>query len=117
MASVYTDRLTDLSHVAGTGLRTHVDAGREKGVSGPGCLFFKFRSSVLFLFSAVVRACGLVVLPVSVWMSCRSLLQTRVSQWTSIKCSYRCPCFGGLGFANVIVRDHISCSHLSGALE
>ena len=34
------DRLTDLLHVAGTGLRTHVDARRESGVSGCGCLLF-----------------------------------------------------------------------------
>ena len=57
------DRLTDLLHVAGTGLRTHVDARRESGVSG-----FCVSSScsvVLFspCFSAFVRACGLVDLP------------------------------------------------------
>ena len=57
------DRLTDLPHVAGTGLRTHVDARRESGVSG-----FCVSSScsvVLFspCFSAFVRACGPVVVP------------------------------------------------------
>jgi hypothetical protein len=56
-----TDRLTELSHAAGTVLRTHVDV--RKLPLGLGCLSFQFRSSVLSLFSAVVRACGLVVLP------------------------------------------------------
>ena len=57
------DRLTDLSHVAGTGLRTHVDARRESGVSR-FCVFSSC-SVVLFspCFSAFVRACGLVGLP------------------------------------------------------
>jgi hypothetical protein len=74
--------------VAGTGLRTHVDAGREKGVSGLGV---SSSSSVFLLsscFSAFVRACGLVVLPsllfpvlCSIGLGARAPLECTSSGW------------------------------------
>ena len=39
-------------------------------------------------------------------ITCRNSQQTWVSQWTSVKCSCRCSCVGGLGCASVTARDH-----------
>ena len=76
------DRLTDLPHVAGTGLRTHADAGRKKGVSGLGVslllvpffcslpVFPRLSARVVLLFSP--RCCFLFFVP---------LVMTHVHPW------------------------------------
>jgi len=60
----------------------HVDAGREKGVSGLGCLFFQFRSSVLFLF---FRGCP------RVWPCCSPLVAVSLLFVPSVRLGARAP--------------------------
>ena len=122
MASIYRDRLTGLSHVAGTGLRTHVDAGRKKGVSGLGVslllvpffcslpVFPRLSARVVLLLSprCCFHACS-IGLDVSAPLECTSANASAPMDLDDFflmslcRWSWICEC-GDLA-------DHASCSH------